>query len=84
MTSQILVYILLGIASIAYAFLLNTDKGKKLASEYTWASVVIGTGIVLLALWFLISHNSWLQVVISFVVAGSPMIARSLINKTRK
>lgn len=83
MNSQILVYVILGVTAIIYAFFLNTPKGRMFASEYTWVSVVVGTGIVISALWFLIPQDSWQKVILSFVVAGSPMIARSLINKKR-
>ncbi len=81
MSSQLIVYLVLGIAAIVYAVVLNTKKGRAFASGYTWASVVIGTSMVLTALWFLIPQDSWQKVAIAFVVAGSPMIARSLINK---
>jgi hypothetical protein len=80
---DILIYVALGVAATVYARTLNTKKGKSFASEYTWVSVVVGTGIVLIGLWFLIPQDSWLKVVLSFMVAGVPMIVRSLINKKR-
>jgi hypothetical protein len=80
---DILIYVALGVAATVYAWALNTKKGKSLAGEYTWVSVVVGTGIVLIGLWFLIPQDSWLKVVLSFIVAGVPMIVRSLINKMR-
>jgi len=80
---DILIYVALGVAATVYAYALNTKKGKSFASEYTWVSVVVGTGIVLIGLWFLIPQDSWLKVVLSFIVAGVPMIVRSLINKKR-
>ncbi len=35
MNSLILVYIVLGVAAMIYAFFLNTKKGETFASEYT-------------------------------------------------
>ncbi len=74
-------YLALGAASATYATLLNTEPGKKFADEYTWASVVVGTGLVLALLRFILPREQWEKVFLAFVVAGSPMIARSLINK---
>ncbi|MCP4419738.1 MAG: hypothetical protein GY805_24265 [Chloroflexi bacterium] len=75
------VYIILFVAAAAYALALNTKQGKTIAKDYTWITVVAGTSLVLAALWFLIPQDSWQRVVISFVVAGLPMIGRSLLNK---
>ncbi|MCP4709975.1 MAG: hypothetical protein GY869_15230 [Planctomycetes bacterium] len=77
------VYIALGITSAAYAEALNTDTGKEFADEYTWASVVAGTGLVLTILRFIIPREYWQKVVLAFVVAGIPMIARSLLNRAK-
>lgn len=83
MNTQLFVYIALGLAAIVYAIILNTKNGRKFTNEFTWASVVIGTSIVLVALWFLIPQDNWQKIVLSFVIAGSPMIIRSLINKKK-
>jgi len=84
MSVDIVVYVVLGVAAIVYAVVLNTIGGKKFADDYTWASVVIGTGLVLAALWFIIPMEYWLKVVVAFVVAGIPMVARSLLSKAKK
>lgn len=78
------IYILLAVATLIYAFVLNTTAGKAFADKYTWASVVIGDAIILIALWFLLPGSEWVKVVLAFVAAGVPMIGRSLINRGRK
>lgn len=78
------IYIALGAASIVYAIALNTSGGKRFAIDYTWASVVLGTTLVLAALWFIIPKEYWQKVVLAFAVAGTPMVARSLLNKAKK
>lgn len=80
MGTQTLVYIILGLIAIAYAFILNTTGGKRFADQYTWASVVVGTSLVLGALWFILPPDNWQKVVLAFVVAGAPMIVRSLVK----
>ena len=73
----------LGGAAVGYAAFLNTPAGKKFAteSEYTWASVVVGTGLVLAFLKRELDDDDWTTVAQGFAVAGAPMIARSVINK---
>jgi hypothetical protein len=84
MNADIAAYVVLGIAAILYAIALNTSAGKRFADEYTWASVVLGTSLVLAALWFIIPNEHWLKVALAFAVAGTPMVARSLLNRARK
>lgn len=81
---QYLVFAILFLASLGYALMLNTKAGRKFADHYTWASVVIGTAIVLAGIWFLVPSSSWIKVALAFVAAGIPMIGRSLLNKSRK
>lgn len=81
MTKEVIVYGILFLAAIGYALLLNTKKGKAFTDQYTWASVVVGVSLVLAALWFLVGQANWVWVVLAFVVAGVPMIARSLLKK---
>lgn len=76
-------YTLLGILSALYALLLNTDKGKEFAKEYTWASVVIGTAMVLIVARLFLPETYWRKIAFSFVISGAPMIARSLLNHTK-
>jgi hypothetical protein len=71
----------LGLAATAYAAFLNTEQGKAFAQDYTWASVVIGTALVLLSLRSTLDRDAWNKVAGAFVVAGIPMIGRSLWNK---
>ena len=74
-------YIALGVTSTTYAAALNTDVGKEFADEYTWASVVLGTGLVLTILRFILPREYWQKVALAFAVAGTPMVARSLLRK---
>ena len=83
MDTSILVYAGLFLLAATYALLLNTPAGKQFAKEYTWASVVIGDGLILVALWLLLPEGSWWPVFWAFVAAGLPMIGRSLFNKAR-
>lgn len=74
-------YVALGVAATAYAAALNTDVGKRFAKDYTWASVVGGTSLVLTMLRFILPKDEWQKVATAFAVAGTPMIVRSLANK---
>lgn len=74
-------YLALGVASSSYAMALNTDLGKSFARQHTWASVVLGTSLVLSMLRFILPKEYWQKVVIAFIVAGIPMIVRSLFNQ---
>lgn len=74
-------YILIGTAASLYAMVLNTKPGRRFNEDYTWATVSIGTAIVLLFLKFLIPGESWRKMAIAFAVSGTPMITRSLYNR---
>jgi len=84
MNSEIVVFATLGFFSVGYAFFLNTKSGKKIADDHTWVSVVAGVALVLRAVSFIIPEEYWQKVVIGFIVAGIPMIARSLWNKRKR
>jgi hypothetical protein len=75
-------YTIIGLISPLYAIGLNTTMGKKFTDQYTWATVCIGTGIVLSVLRLIIPREYWYKLATAFVVAGAPMIFRSLYNKT--
>ena len=75
------VYASLGVASALYAAYLNTPVGKEFAERYTWASVILGTAIVLAAARLLMPARMWNRLVIAFAVAGSPLVLRSLYNR---
>lgn len=75
-------YTILGLISSIYAVCLNTKPGKKFTDQYTWASVCIGTGLVLAVLRLSIPKPYWYKLLTAFTVAGFPMVARSLYNKT--
>lgn len=75
-------YTIIGLISSLYAIGLNTPMGKKFTEQYTWATVCIGTGIVLAVLRLVIPKEYWYKLATAFVVAGAPMIFRSLYNKT--
>jgi len=78
-----LVYGILFLAAVAYALILNTKAGKRFADHFTWASVVIGTALVMASAWFLVPAESWVKIALAFVVAGAPMIGRSLVRERR-
>jgi hypothetical protein len=63
---------------------LNTKRERTFAAEYARASVVIGTALVLAALWLVVQRDDRLRTVLAFAVAGAPVIVRSLLNKARK
>lgn len=75
-------YTIIGLMSSLYAVSLNTPIGKKFTDQYTWAAVCIGTGTVLAVLRLVIPKEQWYKLATAFVVAGAPMIFRSLYNKT--
>lgn len=75
-------YTIIGLISSLYAIGLNTTMGKKFTDQYTWATVCLGTGIVLSVLRLIIPKEYWYKLATAFVVAGAPMIFRSLYNKT--
>lgn len=72
--------LLFGVAS-TYAAILSTDKGRVFATERTAETVVIGVALVLVALRFVLPVVAFRAVVVAFLVAGSPMIARSLMKR---
>ncbi len=80
-TDHAAVYASLGVASALYAAYLNTPVGKEFAERYTWASVTLGTAIVLAAARLLVPGRQWNRLVIAFGVAGSPLVLRSLYNR---
>ena len=75
-------YTILGLISSLYAACLNTTAGKKFTDQYTWATVCIGTSLVLAVLRLLIPKEHWYKLVTAFTIAGFPMVARSLYNKS--
>lgn len=75
-------YTILGLVSSLYAVCLNTTLGKKFTEQYTWATVCVGTGLVLAVLRLSIPKQYWYKLLTAFTVAGFPMVARSLYNKT--
>jgi hypothetical protein len=72
--------ILFGAAS-AYALALSTRPGRKFSDAHTAETVVLGVGLVLAALRFLLSASAFRRVVAAFVVAGLPLVARSLLKR---
>jgi hypothetical protein len=76
-----MIYLLLFVSSTAYAALLSTDQGRKFADTHTAESVVLGVALVLAALRLLLPGQAWGRVVVSFIVAGTPMISRSLLKR---
>lgn len=75
-------YTIVGLISSLYAVCLNTDTGKKFTEQHTWATVCVGTGLVLAVLRLSIPKEYWYKLLTAFTVAGFPMVARSLYNKS--
>jgi hypothetical protein len=75
------VYLVLFGAASAYAALLSTARGRAFADERTAESVILGVGLVLAALRLLLPGQAWDRVVVSFIVAGTPLISRSLLKR---
>lgn len=81
-----MLYGLLFATSIIYALLLQLlwKHYRQPFDDYTWLTVVVGVGYVLLYLSLLISLDSWLTVCMAFFVACLPIIGRSLYNNLRR
>ena len=75
-------YTILGLFSSLYAVCLNTRAGKKFTDQYTWLTVCLGTGMVLAVLRLSMPKDQWYKLMTAFTIAGLPMVARSLYNKT--
>lgn len=81
-----MIYGLLFGTSIVYALMLQFlwKHYRQAFDDYTWLTVVIGVGYVLLYLYLLIPLKSWLAVCLAFFVASLPIIGRSLYNNLRR
>ena len=75
-------YTIIGLISSLYAIGLNTPMGKKFTDQYTWATLSFGTGMVLAILRLVIPKEYRYKLATAFIVAGGPLIFRSLYNKT--
>ena len=82
--ANIWAYAILGLLSTIYAIALQTERGKWLATDRTWYSVVAGCGMVLLMLLSVLPFDMWLRVVAAFFVAGLPMVIRSINNDWKR
>lgn len=69
----------LGISSTAYAALLETETGRAWVEENTWLSVVLGVVLVLGLLRPSLPRRAWDTIAAGFVIAGTPLILRSLL-----
>lgn len=81
-----MIYGLLFATSIVYALILQLlwKHYRQAFDDYTWLTVVVGVGYVLLYLYKLIPLESWLTVCQSFFMACLPIIGRSLYNNLRR
>jgi hypothetical protein len=64
-------------------FLQGTGIGRYLAARRAWLTVVIGVGVDLMILWFLIPPGPWVLVAGVIAVSGIGLILRSLWNEWR-
>ena len=71
----------LGIASTLYAVLLNTPAGRRFTDAYTHIVVIGGVLLVLFSLRRDVPMIYLRRVAVGFVVAGSPMVLRSTLNR---
>ena len=76
--------VVLFLVSLLYAILLNTEEGREWADNQTWATVVIGNGIVIAALAVVLSPIYIAVIFGAFAVAGGPIIYRSLHNQNKE
>ncbi|MCC6454455.1 MAG: hypothetical protein IT328_05890 [Caldilineaceae bacterium] len=76
------IFACLGLCAAGYAVVLNTEEGKQLAQDQTWLTVVLGNSLILFFLRILLPRYYWNLIAMSFIVAGTPMIARSIVNKS--
>lgn len=81
--SNLPTYGLLALISSAYAAILSTDEGRRFTEQHTAETVVIGVGLVLAALRWLLPVSVVRVVVVAFGIAGIPMILRSLAKRER-
>lgn len=75
------IYILLAALASAYALLLSTDQGRRFTDEHTAETVILGVGLVLGTLRLILPEAFWWRVAIAFGVAGTPLVARSLLKR---
>lgn len=70
---------------LAWAAILQfTSWGRWLALRRTWVSVVIGVGVDLLILGFVLSLADWLQLVAVIGLSSIGLVVRSLYNEHRE
>jgi ABC-type spermidine/putrescine transport system permease subunit II len=81
-----MIYGLLFGTSIVYALALQVlwKTYQQAFDDYTWLTVVVGVGYVLLYLYLLIPLEAWLRVCATFFVACLPIITRSIYNALRR
>ncbi len=77
-----MIYAILFLVSVIYAAVLETTPGRWLCEHRTWITVAVGTGYTLAAIPFL--PPGWEYTLGAFAVAGTPMVARSLVNEWRR
>lgn len=70
---------------IAWACILQFTKwGRWLVLRRTWLSVVIGVGVDLLILGFVLSLADWLRLIAVIALSGIGLVARALYNEHRE
>lgn len=74
-------YSVLAVLTSFYAFILNSKRGREFANDHTWASVVVGTTLVLGCTRAILPKMYWRRVAWAFIFAGMPMIGRSVYHK---
>ena len=65
-------------------FLQRNQLGRFLAEKRTWVTVVVGVGVDLVLILFVIPLDLWLRVCMMIVLSSLCIIARSLINEWRE
>lgn len=73
---------LLFLVSCLYCIILEySERRLRLVTRKTWLTVIIGVAMVMAALTLLIPWECWLMVATAFVVAGLPVVGRSIVNE---
>lgn len=75
-------YLLAAIWGVMWALVLQTTMiGRFLAQRRTWLSVVIGVGVDVLILWWVLEPGAWTRVVTVIGLSSVGIVGRSLYNE---
>jgi len=80
------IYTLIFVTSLAYAPILHWWQRMDPVGRYnnTWLATVIGCGYILLFLRAILDPKAWLRVCSAFFFGSIPIVARALIEQSRR